>query len=38
MIETGDLRKGSTIEVDGCLYQVLDLHHIKMGRAPLRFE
>ena len=33
MIETGDLRKGSTIEMDGSLYQILDLHHIKMGRG-----
>jgi elongation factor P len=33
MIETGDLRKGSTIEVDGTLYQVLDVEHIKLGRG-----
>ena len=33
MIETGDLKKGSTIEIEGNLYQVLDLHHIKMGRG-----
>src|SRR5260370_24333340 len=33
MIETGDLKKGSTIEIDGSLYQVLELEHKKMGRG-----
>jgi elongation factor P len=33
MIETGDLKKGSTIEIDGNLYQVIELDHIKMGRG-----
>lgn len=33
MIETGDLKKGVSIEMDGVLYQVLDYHHIKMGRG-----
>jgi elongation factor P len=33
MIETGDLKKGVTIELDGVLYQVLDYQHIKMGRG-----
>jgi translation elongation factor P len=33
MIETGDLKKGSTIEIDGNLYQVLELEHNKMGRG-----
>ncbi|MCH7576412.1 MAG: elongation factor P [Chloroflexi bacterium] len=33
MIETGDLRKGITLEVDGTLYQVLDVQHIKIGRG-----
>ena len=33
MIETGDLRKGITIEMDGTLYQVLDVQHIKIGRG-----
>lgn len=33
MIETGDLKKGSTIEIDGNLYQVIELEHIKMGRG-----
>src|SRR3989304_10134388 len=33
MIETGELRKGIALEIDGTLYQVLDVAHIKMGRG-----
>lgn len=33
MIDTGDLRKGITLEIDGVLYQLLDFQHIKMGRG-----
>ncbi|NJD27979.1 MAG: elongation factor P [Chloroflexi bacterium] len=33
MISTGDLRKGVTIELDNELWQILDYHHIKMGRG-----
>jgi elongation factor P len=33
MIETGDLRKGVTLEMDGTLYQVLEVQHIKIGRG-----
>ena len=33
MIETGDLKRGSTIEIDGILYSVIELDHIKMGRG-----
>jgi elongation factor P len=33
MISTGELRKGVVIEIDGDLWQVLDYHHIKMGRG-----
>jgi elongation factor P len=33
MISTGDLRKGIAIELDGELWQILDYHHIKMGRG-----
>src|SRR3972149_1343010 len=33
MIETGELRKGSTIEIDGTLYQVIEVEHIQMGRG-----
>lgn len=33
MIETGELRRGSTIEIDGTLYQVIEVEHIKIGRG-----
>lgn len=33
MVSTGDLRKGIAIELDNELWQVLDYHHIKMGRG-----
>jgi len=33
MISTGDLRKGIAIELDGDLWQILDYHHIKIGRG-----
>ncbi|MDI6814578.1 MAG: elongation factor P [Dehalococcoidales bacterium] len=33
MITSGELRKGITIELDGELYQVLDYHHLKLGRG-----
>ncbi len=33
MIETGELRKGSTIEMDGALYQVIEVEHLKIGRG-----
>jgi elongation factor P len=33
LIETGDLRKGSTIEIDGALYQVIEVEHLKIGRG-----
>ena len=33
MISTGDLKRGVVIELDGELWQVLDYHHIKMGRG-----
>ena len=32
-MDTGDLRKGTTVEIDGELYQVLDFQHIKLGRG-----
>ena len=32
-MSTGDLRKGVVIELDGELWQILDYHHIKMGRG-----
>ena len=33
MITTGELKKGVAIELDGELWQILDYHHIKMGRG-----
>ena len=33
MITSGELRKGIIIELDRNLYQVLEYHHIKMGRG-----
>lgn len=33
MIETGDLKKGSTIEIDGNLYSVIEVDHLKIGRG-----
>ncbi len=33
MIGAGELRKGSAIELDGKTYQIIDFHHIKMGRG-----
>ncbi len=33
MVSTGDLRKGIAIELDNELWQILDYHHIKMGRG-----
>jgi elongation factor P len=32
-MSTSDLRKGAAIELDGELWQILDYHHIKMGRG-----
>ena len=33
MISTGDLKKGVVIQLDGEIWQILDYHHIKMGRG-----
>jgi elongation factor P len=33
MIDTGDLRKGLTIELDGALYSIVDWEHNKTGRG-----
>ena len=33
MLDSGQLRKGITIELDGELYQVIDYQHIKVGRG-----
>ena len=33
MIDSGELRKGITIELDGSLYYILEYQHIKLGRG-----
>ena len=33
MIETGQIKKGSTLEIDGTLYRVIEIEHIKIGRG-----
>ena len=33
MIETGQIKKGSTLEIDGTLYTVIEIEHIKIGRG-----
>jgi elongation factor P len=33
MISTSDLRKGVVIELEGDLWQILDYHHLKIGRG-----
>ncbi|MDP2948360.1 MAG: elongation factor P, partial [Chloroflexota bacterium] len=33
MIDTGDLRRGITTEIDGVLYQVVEFTHLKLGRG-----
>lgn len=33
MISTGDLKRGMTIELDGDLWNILEYHHIKIGRG-----
>ncbi len=38
MISTGELKKGVTIELDGELWQILDYHHLKMGRGSAQVK
>jgi elongation factor P len=38
MISSGELRKGITIELEGGLYQVIEYHHIKMGRGSAQIR
>lgn len=35
MIGTSDLKKGVSVEVDGTLYQVMDVHHIKTKKSAV---
>ena len=38
MIDTGDLRKGLTIELDGALYSIVDWEHNKTGRGGAKVK
>jgi elongation factor P len=38
MMSTGELKKGAAIELDGELWQILDFHHIKMGRGSAQVK
>ena len=38
MIDTGDVRKGTTIEVDGKLLKVVDFSHNKQGRGSAQLR
>ena len=38
MIDSGELRKGMSIELDGKLYQVVDFNHIKVGRGSAQMR
>ncbi len=38
MISVGDLRRGIVIELDGDLWQILEFHHIKMGRGSAQIR
>jgi elongation factor P len=38
VISTGDLKKGLVIQLDGEIWQILDYHHIKMGRGSAQVK
>jgi elongation factor P len=38
VISTGDLKKGLVIVLDGEIWQILDYHHIKMGRGSAQVK
>ncbi|MXZ47360.1 MAG: elongation factor P [Chloroflexi bacterium] len=35
MIGTGDIKRGVSVEVDGSLYQVVDVHHVKTKKSAV---
>ena len=35
MIGVGELKRGSTVEIDGSLYQIVDVHHIKTKKSAV---
>lgn len=38
MFGAGEIRKGSTIELEGQLYRIIDFSHIKMGRGSAQIR
>jgi elongation factor P len=38
VISTSDLKKGVVIQLDGEIWQILDYHHIKMGRGSAQVK
>ena len=35
MITTSEIKRGTTVEVDGSLYQVVDVHHVKTKKSAV---
>lgn len=35
MISTSELKKGTSVEVDGTLYQIVDVHHVKTKKSAV---
>jgi elongation factor P len=35
VIGTGELKRGNTVEIDGALYQIVDVHHIKTKKSAV---
>ena len=35
MITTSDIRRGTTIELDGALYRIVDVHHVKTKKSAV---
>ena len=35
MISTSDFKKGSTVEIDGTLYRMEDVHHVKTKKSAI---
>ena len=38
MISTGDLKRGMTVDIEGDLWNILEFHHIKMGRGSAQMR
>ena len=35
MISTSELKKGLSLEVDGTLYQIVEVHHVKTKKSAV---